>query len=570
MIKYKVSYQNPGTHYIDFELDIPSEDQGQTELQFPTWRPGRYEKGNFAKNIQSFKVYSSDGKPLSFKKTSKDTWLVNTDGYSSIKVMYNYYAYELNAGSSYLDDQQLYINPVNCFLYRKELIDAACEIELVLPTDYEIACAVPFNDNKASFKDYHELVDSPFIASASMQHQDFECCGVKFHLWFQGQVNLDWARIKRDFIAYTKKQFEAFDEFPFDEYHYMYQISHEKLYHGVEHQKSTVIALGPSYDLMGKLYTEFLGVSSHELYHAWNVKAIRPVEMYPYDYSRENYTRLGFVAEGVTTYLGDLFLLKGKVFTAKQYLKELSAQFQRHFNNFGRFNMSVGDSSYDTWLDGYVAGVPNRKVSIYTEGCLLAFILDTMIMRASNNTKDIHTMMQALYQETYGKGKGYSEADYRMVAEEVSGLDLSEYFNRYVYGTATYEGLLTEALDYLGLEMKKEENPKISARVHGMRLNGDKIMAIAPGSPAEMGAFSIEDQILAINNISVINGDIDACLDSIDTETITFEMKRKGRLLTLKMPQVDVSFWKLYFVEQLENPSRAQREAFNKWSSKKD
>lgn len=570
MIKYKVSYQNPGTHYIDFEVEIPCANQSQLELQFPTWRPGRYEKGDFAKNIQSFKVYSKEGNRLEFTKSSKDTWSVNTEGCTAIKVVYNYYAYELNAGSTYLDDAQLYINPVNCFVYQKDLINQACELELIVPSDYKIACGVDFDNNKASFKDYHELVDSPFISSASMQHDVFECCGVNFHLWFQGEVNLDWARIKRDFIGYTKKQYEAFGEFPFHEYHYLYQISHEKLYHGVEHQNSTVIALGPSYDLMGKLYTEFLGVSSHELYHAWNVKAIRPVEMYPYDYSTENYTRLGFVAEGVTTYLGDLFLLKGKAFTVDQYLKELGNQFQRHFNNFGRFNMSVGDSSFDTWLDGYVAGVPNRKVSIYTEGCLLAFILDTMIMRASKNTKDIHTMMSALYQETHLKGKGYSEEDYKAIAEHVSGLSLSDYFKDYVYGTATYEGVLLEALDYLGLEMRKVDNPKISSRVHGMRLNGDKIMAIAPGSPAEMGEFSIEDQILAINGISALNGDIDACLESIDAENIFFQIKRKGRLLDIKMPQVDLTFWKIYSVKQLENPSRPQREAFNKWSSKKD
>jgi predicted metalloprotease with PDZ domain len=186
----------------------------------------------------------------------------------------------------------------------------------------------------------------------------------------------------------------------------------------VEHTNSTVIALGPSYGVMNnKGYEDLLGVSSHELFHAWNIKTIRPVEMMPYDYSRENYSRLGYVAEGVTTYYGDVMLLRSGVFTEEQYLKTFNELLEKHFNNFGRLNLSVADSSFDTWLDGYKQGVPGRKASIYTEGALCAFMLDIIIRKNSNNKRSLDDLMRLLYEEFGKKQRGYSEGEYKSAAE---------------------------------------------------------------------------------------------------------------------------------------------------------
>src|SRR5690606_2295599 len=150
-----------------------------------------------------------------------------------------------------------------------------------------------------------------------------------------------------------------------------------------------------------------------------------------------------------------------------------------HLDNPGRFNMSVADSSFDTWLDGYVAGIPGRKVSIYTEGCLLAFILDVKIMKATANKSTIHDLMKILYERTALKSEGYSEEDYKKIAEEVCGENLDEYFDKYVNGTSTIEGLLTESFDHIGLYISKNENPNYSARKLGFRHNSGTITSIA-------------------------------------------------------------------------------------------
>src|SRR5690606_27629314 len=198
---------------------------------------------NFAKNIRKFIVFNEQGEQLKSQKISKDCWVIDTSLTNSIVVEYSYYAFELNAGSTYVDDEQLYINPVNCSIYSLDRISEQVDVELFIPDNFEIACGLKFKNNKATAVDYHEWVDSPLIASAQLQHCEFDCEGVLFHLWFQGECKVDWDKVIRDFKGYTVKQIEAFGSFPVKEYHYLFQITPYKSYHGVEHQSSTVIAL---------------------------------------------------------------------------------------------------------------------------------------------------------------------------------------------------------------------------------------------------------------------------------------------------------------------------------------
>ena len=199
---------------------------------------------------------------------------------------------------------------------------------------------------------------------------------------------------------------------------FLYQLLPYKHYHGVEHQNSTVITLGPAELLMTEaLYKEFLGVSCHELFHAWNIKSIRPAEMQPYDYSRENYFRTCYVAEGVTTYYGEYLLARAGVRTAAQYFEELNAVLRKHFDDRGRDNLSLADASMDLWLDGYKPGVPDRKVSVYHKGALVALLLDLTLRRLSQHQRSLDDVMRRLYQEFGQTGIGYTEADYQRIVD---------------------------------------------------------------------------------------------------------------------------------------------------------
>lgn len=568
MVKFSFSVPQPNTQYIHIEATIPSSGNSTT-IHLPAWRPGRYELGNFAKNLRNFKVTNIDSKALSFQKTNKDTWTVDTADCDTIVVSYNYYASELNAGSTFTDKDQLYVNPVNCCVFTNESFMEPVEVKLDISSEWEVATSLEFKDGKWYADSTEELFDSPFIASGMLQRESYESHGVLFHVWFNGIVKPEWDRVIKDFKAFTDAQIAKFTEFPVQEYHFLNQILPAKAYHGVEHTKSTVIALGPSYDVFGSLYKELLGVSSHELYHTWNVKTIRPVEMMPYDFTKENYSLLGYLCEGVTTYMGDLFLHKCGVFNLQQYLEEMNVQLQRHFDNHGRFHYSVAESSFDTWLDGYVPGAPGRKVSIYTEGCLLAFITDVKLLEATKNKYGLDEVMKRLFFQFGLEGKGVSESDYKATIEAVGNFSFDEIFNEYIHGTKPFESLLTSCFEYLGLELIHQPEDSYSAGKLGFKyLNsgrgGAVVKAMYPGGPAELGGLMLEDEIVAINGVEVLHN-ANEWFTYFEDDQKVVTVFRNGRLFEFTLPEVNRFFYNKYSVKAVEHPNGPQKSGMKAW-----
>ena len=567
MIQYDVYSDSPNLHYIGFKAVFPIK-KSETILKISAWRPGRYELGNFAKNVRNFKVSNLEGEPIEFQKTDKSSWLIQSGNLEEIIVEYEYFAAELNAGSSFLDQNQLYVNPVNCFLYSDELKDEPYHVKLHISDSWKVACSLTIQDNILKAANYEELADSPFICSADLAHDSYEIQGIKFHIWFNNQKYIDWERIKNDFIQFTNKQLTDFTHFPASEFHFLIHSLPYSAYHGVEHLKSTVITLGPSYEIFGALYSELLGVSSHELYHVWNVKSIRPVEMFPYDFEKENYSKLGYVYEGVTTYLGDLYLLKSSVFNLDSYLKEFNKQLQKHFDNPGRFNYSVSQSSFDTWLDGYVAGAPGRKVSIYTEGCLLAFIADIKIRKATNNEFGIEEVMKRLYFDFALQGKGYSEADYRGVLENVSGVSFESYFEDFINGTTSYHELINEAFSYLGLELIQKPSPLYTEFKLGLKLlskgKNYSVLSIYPGGPADSGGLSIGDELISVNGMQ-LNADINQWLNYFDADVKTITLIREGKIIECVLPEKDQRYYLIQEVKIAKEISESNLNNLKCW-----
>jgi predicted metalloprotease with PDZ domain len=507
-MNYKLSYQNPSRHYIDIELIVETKGEKSLQFQLPAWRPGRYELGNFAKNIQKLGAFDENGEPLEFRKITKDLWEVVCQNASKVAVRYNYFAMELNAGSTYLDEYQLYVNPVNCCLYMPERPSESCNIKLELPEDYEIATGLKrLGNHKFEAKNFDEFADCPFMASNSLQKISYEVDSTTFYLWFQGECKLDKPKLIKDFTAFTKVQMDLFGDFPTEEYHFMFQILPHSAYHGVEHSNSTVIALGPSYAIMDNngRYEDLLGVSSHELFHTWNVKRIRPVEMEPYDLSKENYSRLGYLCEGATTWYGDEMLMRSEVFNEEQYFKTLNQLLDRHFNNPGVENLSVADSSFDTWLDGYVQGVPNRKSSIYVEGALNTFMLDSIIKKNTNGIHSFDDVMKCFYNDYYKKGKGISELIYKEVVEKYAKANLDDFFVKYVNGAQNIEVQLKLSFESLGLSYDRNPSDLFHEAYLGFRYIDNKVLSVFPNSTAEINGLSIGDSIHTVNGYKVEN-----------------------------------------------------------------
>jgi len=568
MASYFLSIENVNQQYIQFRVDFTNVSENAL-IHLPRWRPGRYELGNFAKNVRNFRVFDTNGKLCPIQKIETATWQVSNEAGANLRVEYSYFANELNAGSTFLSKDQLYVNPVNCFIYLDGRIEEACSVQLAIPDQWNIATALKQEGKQLYAVDFHELADGPFICSDQLQHNHYEVNGTVFHLWFNGDVIVDWERLLVDFKKFTEKQLEKFIEFPVPAYHFFFHILPYKAYHGVEHQHSTVITLGPTYEVFGDFYSELLGISSHELYHAWNVKAIRPIEMYPYNYQRENFSRLGYLCEGVTTYMGDLMLYKSGVFDLKEYLREMTNQLQKHFDNFGRFNYSVADSSWDTWLDGYIPGAPGRKVSIYTEGCLLAFVTDILIRKHSNDKFGLDEAMKRLYFNVALQGKGVSEADYRSLICELGGDEMSVLFDDYFYGNRPFEAILTDAFESIGIELLHQPSKRYSyARLGFKSIQSGAnhvVKTLYPGSPADLGGMMVEDEIIAVNQFT-LNGELDKWLEYLDDCQKVFTILRAGKLIELILPEVQRNFYLDYGLRLMENPNGAQKKAFEHWS----
>jgi predicted metalloprotease with PDZ domain len=581
MALYSFSVRNPSTQLIDIEFISSTKGKKVFDVMLPCWRPGRYERGNFAKNIIGFKVVNEKGESLSYKKVNSHQWRIDSHQASEIKVTYSYYGAELNAGSSWLDASQLYVNPVNCCVYHPDDMAEACEVQLHIPKTYEVAVSekvTELSSNQAlktvsfSLPSYHQLADTPFIASAELLHNMFILDGVEFHIWIQGEYKPDWPKIIGDFFIFINEQFVMMREFPSTSFHFLIQVLPYNFYHGVEHLKSTVIAIGPGHQLNRKvLYDELLGVCSHELIHVWNVKSFRPAEMWPYDYQGENFSELGFVYEGCTTYYGDLMLYRSGIFSDDDYFKTFNEQLQKHFDNPGRFNLSVAESSIDTWIDGYVQGTPNRKVSIYTEGCLLAFIADACIRKQTNNDFSLDEVMRRLYQDFAKNNKGYTMDDYKAILEKITSNNWDDYFNQLVTGTNDYQPHLKEALSYFGLEISLTAASKPYEAFLGFKLidnNGDLLVSsIFPGSAAEQSGLMLKDKLISVNDFE-IKGNFNEWCNHFWPDEFVLTVLSNGKHKKLNIVPGKKLYYKTYSLVKLNNATDEQKQNFKKWTGR--
>jgi predicted metalloprotease with PDZ domain len=407
-----------------------------------------------------------------------------------------------------------------------------------------------------------------------LQHNFYEINAVKFHLWFQGNVKPNWDILLRDFYIFSNEQLNLFKSFPGKEYHFIFQILPTPFYHGVEHLNSTVIALGPGNKLMKKeIYDELLGVSCHELFHVWNVKKIRPADMLPYDFSKENYSQLGFVYEGITTYYGDYLLYRSGVFSEHDYLITLQEQLQKHFDNLGRKNYSVAESSFDTWLDGYVKGVPDSKVSIYTEGCLIAFLMDIKIRKSTNNKKSLDDVMRKLYTDFGLKDCGYNINAVLSILEFVSGEKWDDFFNSFVLGKESLLHELESAFNYLGYDLHFSPNFNKWENMLGIKAdvnpNGSYIVnSVFPQSPADKAGITIGDKIIAMNGME-LKSDWNDYFDLFDNENIVLQLFSKSKLKELSIEINSGVYYSRAVISKKIGSSEIQKVNHSVWSGNK-
>ena len=429
-------------NFIEIIFQFTPRKPGKQVVQLPIWRPGRYQAQNFAKNIPVLKAYSG-GVPITISKIASSTWTLEAS--EPVEIRYSYYANQPDAGGSVIENDLIYINFINCLLYVKGRENERCEIHIEKPAGWQSICTFK---NGAK---YRELVDSPYIAAPAIFQHKWKCNGVKFAIDVVGSRQALTKKLIDAYEKFTQTQLDWMGHFPVKEYHYLLWVCPSPYYHGVEHTKSTMMVMGPP---DRDAYEDLIGLGSHELFHVWNIATIRPAELFPYAYERETPFSTGWVVEGITTYLGDWFLYESGVWTRQEYLAGLLGNLKLHFDRDGQAQQSLEESSIDLWLDGYGASLPNKRVSIYYKGAVVALALDLKLQ--ARNGKSLRDVMMAMNAEFGQLKKGYTKDDFIRICEEIYGDSLKDFFRDYVERSTDITTDLQETLAKLGMKFEHD------------------------------------------------------------------------------------------------------------------
>lgn len=528
-MKYSISRQHIGSQFIQVKLQIPCRENEVIQLQLAAWRPGRYELADYAQKIRGFSVWRNN-QPYSFRKLTKDLWEFNCLEEGEYEVAYEFYCNQLDAGGCWSDEDVLYLNFSNFVFYIPEKNNSEISIYIEYPKDFIVATALgKTKKNTWKAKDYQELIDSPWLAAKNLIQNSFQIGSTNFHLWLYGQINFDLIMLSDELEKVGRLQIESFGEFPEENYHFIYLLLPYRHYHGVEHARSTVIVYGPSGQLNHKNeFEELMGVSSHELYHAWNVCRIRPKSLLPYDLSKETYLEEGFILEGVTTYLGDFYLLKSGFFSLERFFEEIQKRLQKESDNLGWKNESIVQSSLDLWLDGYKKGIPEKKVNIYNRGSLLALCLDILLVERRSSLEQLMKQMWL----NYGKpGKGYTFEDFvNCCTQNLKEPDsVYLFFKDFIFGKNDLLEFMQPILQKIGVRMELRFEGNLILHDFGIRLDqNNQILQIHPQSPA-YSELMVGDKILNLENEEKNLNKL------IKESTIELKVQRMDRILTISL-----------------------------------
>lgn len=579
----------PHTHLFEVQVAVKRTLDGpqQESLVMPVWTPGSYLVREFARHVQDFTATTAAGQPLKWEKINKNTWRVMTNGAREWQASYRVYANELSVRTSELNSSHAFWNNANILMYLEGYLKSPATVRVVAPDVWKVATglpAVPGQRNTFRAENFDVLYDSPFEVG-TFKTLVFNVKGVPHRIVIDGEGNYDPERMRRDVQKIVETQIEMMGtEIPYRDYTFILHVRADAG-GGLEHANSTALgyprfgfriqsgdratsasptASGPQQ----RDYRGFLSLVSHEFFHLWNVKRIRPDALGPFDYTQENYTKLLWVAEGITDYYADLLLRRAGLITENEFLTATARAIQSLQNTPGRLEQSVEESSFDTWIKFYRQDENsiNSQISYYDKGAILGLLLDLEIRKRSNNTKSLDDVLRYLYAEFFKQGRNYTPADFQKATELMAGASLDDFFTRYVRGTEEldYNAALEAAglrLDtgagpvervYFGADLTEENDRLIVRRVHA-------------GSPAYEQGLNAGDQIVALDNMRVTRDFFNARIaEKKPGDVINLTIFRFDDMSTLLI-KLGGRREGTYRIVPLENQTDGQKRIYSSW-----
>jgi len=524
----------PNTHYFHVVMAINNIPGSYAEFKLPNWTPGYYWIMDYAKNVTSFEVSDMDGNALEWEKTDKNTWKVYKSGLNDMIIEYDVYSYNVSVADPYLDYGRAFISPAGVFMYPSGKLDLPSTVKIMPYREWSSVCTglehVEGAEHTFSADNYDILFDSPILAG-NMKIIDFELDNITYTIAVERPVDTDLSRFTDDLKKVVSTATALIGDIPYK--HYTFLIMDRGM-GGLEHANSmAVYARGNFYsgdDSPGnKGWMNFI---THEFFHLYNVKSIRPAGLWPIDYDKENYTKMLWVSEGFTVYYEYLIMNRAGLLTRDDVLNYLSNTIRTYESIPGSKYQSATESSYDTWINFFSrsSNALNATISYYDKGCALGMILDLAIRSGTGNQMSLDDVMRKLYNKYYKELKrGFTEDEFRAECELIAGTSLDEIFDVYVSETGDID--YNKYLAYAGLHIDLEEEILEGSYigVETRRVNSETtISTIVRDSPAWNYGLSVNDIILEVDGEPLDNRSLNDLLKSTSPlDTLRFKLKHR-------------------------------------------
>jgi predicted metalloprotease with PDZ domain len=539
-ISFEVSMENPNSHYFHISMNYSGASSPFVNFKLPSWTPGYYIILDYAKNVIRFEASNNEGKPLSWKKTTKNTWQVATSGSKTVRLEYDVYSYRVSVGEPFLDDGRAFLAPAGLFMYVEGKTGLPANVRINPYKEFHVISTGldPVENQPYTFhaNDFDILYDTPLLVG-NQEILTFEVGGIKHTMAIENPGTFDREKIISDHRRMVESSIDVIGEIPYK--HYTFLIMNRGM-GGLEHLNSMAVYTNTSSFGLGDGYKRWLSFVAHEFFHLYNVKRIRPIALGPFDYDKENYTNMLWMSEGFTVYYEYLILNRAGLMDRNESLKELGSVIRNYENIPGHLFQSAAESSFDTWIQFFnrSENAANTTISYYDKGCALGMLIDLAIRHETNNRRSLDDVMKTLYNEFYkAKSRGFTDEEFRSVCEQTAGGSLSEIFDIYVQTTREID--YNKYLNFAGLEIDLNKNIQPGVNTGAtIREEGENLIIsrVEYDSPAYKAGLSAQDIVKEINGKKAsVNSWNELIGQGKPGEKVTFSVSHRDKTNTVEV-----------------------------------